>query len=52
MADSESNGSGPKRHELALVEIEALCANMLADLNVLKTSIECVLAEAKEARRR
>ncbi len=51
MADAQTNGSGGHRRELALVEIEALCANMLHDLRILKASVECVQAECKEARR-
>jgi hypothetical protein len=45
-----TNGSGGRRQELALVEIEALCANMLHDLRVLKASVECIQAECKEVR--
>jgi hypothetical protein len=51
MAESKSNGKGRNRRELALEEIEALCANALRDLEILRTGIECVLAECKEARR-
>ncbi len=50
MADAQSpDGSGGRRRDLALVEIEALCANMLHDLRILKASVECVQAECKEA---
>ncbi len=51
MANAQStDGRGNRRHELAIVEIEALCANMLHDLRILKASVECVQAECKEAR--
>ena len=51
MAKAQSTDDrGGRRHELALVEIEALCANMLHDLRILKASVECVQAECKEAR--
>ena len=51
MASTQStDGKGSRRGELAIVEIEALCANMLHDLRVLKASVECVQAECKEAR--
>lgn len=45
-----TDGRGHRRQNLALVEIEALCANMLHDLRILKASVECVQAECKEAR--
>ena len=45
-----TDDSGGRRLELALVEIEAHCANMLHDLRILKASVECVQAECKEAR--
>lgn len=50
MADSQSTNGGKRRRELALTEIEALCVNTLRDLEILRTSIECILAETKEAR--
>jgi len=46
-----TDDSGSRRQELAVVEIEALCANMLHDLRVLTASVECVQAECKEIRR-
>lgn len=51
MADSESNGSGRNRRELALVEVEAICTNMLVDLRIMIANVESILAEAREARR-
>lgn len=45
------NGSGRRRRELVLEEIEQLCVNALHDLRILQTGIECILAEVKEARR-
>jgi hypothetical protein len=51
MANGESNGNGKRRRQLALDEIEALCANALRDLELLKTTVECVQAEVREARR-
>jgi hypothetical protein len=56
MADSHpirngSRGRRKTRRDLALDEIEHLCRNMLVDLKILTTSVECVIAEAKEARK-
>jgi hypothetical protein len=48
MAAHESNG---RRRILALTEIEALAVNMIHDLRILHTSVECVLAEVREARK-
>ncbi len=50
MADSQStNGRGSRPRELALVEIDVLCANMLHDLRILQMGVECIRAEVKEA---
>lgn len=48
MPTRKSNG---RRRDLALTEIEALAVNMIHDLRILHTSVECILAEVREARK-
>jgi len=43
--------SNATRRDLALAEIESVAVNMIADLKILATSVEVILAEAREARK-
>jgi hypothetical protein len=51
MPTPESNGSGKRRRELALIEIESLAQQLLADARTMAAGLEAILAEVKATRR-